>query len=224
MTETEKKQLFFKSWQSISRILNQHEKLEYFFVGGLGTRMKAADINKTNLAIDHLRNHQDIDLIILDEDFIPFLKIFSTHNYDIWHTPLAGLSTNASGEFHSVSMRDRETNVDIGLFRAVKHDNGRLITTNLRQVFHPALIFENPTIHINEMKLKTMSTEWLYYMSVLQNGEKKRDGQLVSKGMDFNKFNKIQLDYYEMSISLYQYFRFVDSYDIILKQANVLNL
>jgi hypothetical protein len=224
MDNGERKKAFFKSWKKIATILSQHNELNYFFVGGLGTRMKAAAINNTNLAVDQLRNHQDIDLIVFDEDFISFLKVFENENFDIWHTPLAGLSANATGEFHSVSMRDRETDVDIGLFRATQYNDGRLITTNYRKVFHPLLAFDASTININDLDVKTMSIEWLYYMSVLQVGEKKRDGQLVSSGVDFDKFNALQLSYFEMNSNLYEYYRFVDGYDAILKSAGVLNL
>ncbi|MDD2917105.1 MAG: hypothetical protein PHH70_04650 [Candidatus Gracilibacteria bacterium] len=220
----ERKQVILKSWRKLATILSTHSNLHYYFVGGLGVRMRAASLYSRDIALEDLRNHGDIDLIIFDENFIPFLEVFQDQGYDIWHTPPVGLSTDAGGEFHSVSMCDRETGIDIGLFRASKHDHGRLITTNYRKVFHPLQSFDDTPIQVGNLKLKTMTIEWLYFMSIFQTGEKKQDGQLIFGGVDFHRFHDLQLNHYETSSNPYDYYRSVDEYDFILKKANVLNL
>ncbi len=220
----EQKQRMFKSWKKFATLLSQHPDIRYFFGGGLGIRMRAAAQQGRDLELSDLRTHQDIDCIVFDEDIISFLKIFSKEKYDIWHTPIAGLSTNAPGEFHSISLRDQETDIDIGLFRAVSADGGRLVTTNCRKVLHPDAAFDTKPIQINALAVKTMAVEWLYYMSVLQGGEKKKDGQLIVSGVDFSLFNSLQLGCIEMTSDSYEYYRMVDSYDKTLRDANVLTM
>lgn len=192
------------------------------FLGGLGVRMRAAALKGIDLAPEHLRNHQDIDLFVFDEDLIPFLRLFSKTEFNIWHTPIAGLKSRAHGEYHSVSLRDKEQGVDIGLFRAVAQGLGRIVTTNLRQVFHPKIVFENTAVHINEMNLRVLAHEWLYYMSVLQTGVKRNDGQLIVDAVDFTRFNAIQRDSWQGGVDPYAYFQLVSAYDAALQEAGVL--
>jgi hypothetical protein len=184
--------------------------------------MRAASGRDGLLEKEDLRDHNDIDIYVFDEQFIDFLKLFSKDEYDIWHTPIAGLNSHAVGEFHSVSLRDKENDVDIGLFRAVAEGDGRLVTTNIRRVFHPGTIFNEPPVALNGMKLKIMSPEWLYYMSIFQSGEKRKDGQLIVGEVDFDKFNKMQLLAYETGSDAFSYFKFITDFDVVLKNADVL--
>lgn len=203
-------------------ILSAHPELHVFFLGGLGIRMRAAFLKGTHLEQEQLRNHQDIDLFVFDEDLISLLRLFSKTEFNIWHTPIAGLRSRAHGEYHSVSLRDKEHGVDIGLFRAVDRDDGRVVTTNLRQVFHPKIVFENTAVHINGMMLRVLPPEWLYYMSVLQAGVKRTDGQLIADAVDFKIFNAIQRDSWQGALDPYSYFQLVSAYDDTLKKADVL--
>jgi hypothetical protein len=223
MNDLEKRQdSVFRSWQKIARLLSGREELNCFFIGGLGIRMLAAAGRREDLKKERLRDHGDIDIYVFDERIIDFLKLFSKSEYDIWHTPIAGFAAHAQGEFHSVSLRDKENDVDIGLFRAVKEGEGRLVTTNLRRVFHPAAIFGAPPVKLNGFALKVLSPEWLYYMSVLASGEKRKDGQLILEAVDFQKFNKMQLAAYETGSDPFSYFKFVNDFDAVLKNAGVL--
>ncbi len=223
MDDLEKrKQAVFSSWQKIAVVLGGHADLNCFFLGGLGIRMRAAAARDGELKQDDLRHHGDIDITVFDEDLIAFLKLFAKDEYDIWHTPVAGLAAQADGEYHSVSLRDKANDVDIGLFRAVREGDGRLITTNLRRVYHPAAVFADPPIMLNGLKLKVLSPEWLYYMSVLQTGEKRRDGQLIAGSVDFGKFNQTQLAAYETGSDPYRYFQLVTEYDAALKKSGAL--
>lgn len=223
MDDLEKRRIaVFSSWKKIANILSEHGSLNCFFLGGLGIRMRAAALRQEDMKKENLRNHGDIDLCVFDEDLIPLLKLFSKNEFDIWHTPIAGLTAQAPGEYHSVSLRDKENDVDIGLFRAVKEGDGRIVTTNLRRVFHPASVFTDPPIALNGLRLKVLSPEWLYYMSVLQAGEKRNDGQLIVSAVDFDKFNRMQLMAYETGSDPYQYFKFVSDYDMVLKNSGTL--
>lgn len=184
--------------------------------------MRAAALKNTDLNQEQLRNHQDIDLFIFDEDLIPLLRLFPKTEFNIWHTPIAGLKSRAHGEYHSVSLRDKKYGVDIGLFRAVAQGPGRIVTTNLRKVFHPKIVFKNTAVHINEMNLHVLPPEWLYYMSVLQAGVKRNDGQLIVDAVDFSLFNAIQRDAWQGAVDPYSYFQFVSAYDAVLQEAGVL--
>jgi hypothetical protein len=223
MDDLEKRRIaVFSSWKKIAGVLSEHGELNCFFLGGLGIRMRAAAARNADLKKDDLRHHGDIDITVFNEDLIPFIKLFSKEDYDIWHTPIAGLASQAEGEYHSVSLRDKANDIDIGLFRAVPEGDGRLITTNLRRVYHPASVFADAPIELNGLKLKVLSPEWLYYMSVLQTGEKRRDGQLIAQSVDFGKFNQMQLAAYETGSNPYQYFKLVTEYDEALKNSGAL--
>lgn len=223
MDDLEKRRIaVFSSWKKIAGVLSEHGELNCFFLGGLGIRMRAAASRNADLKKEDLRHHGDIDITVFDEDLIPFIKLFSKEEYDIWHTPIAGLASQAQGEYHSVSLRDKANDVDIGLFRAVADGEGRMITTNLRRVYHPGPVFASQAVSLNGMQLKVLSPEWLYYMSVLQAGEKRRDGQLIVDAVDFDKFNLTQLNAYETGSDPYQYFKLVTEYDEALKKSGAL--